>query len=388
MNKYWKSDFCYTIAKAFGKYPTAKKYNFYSPKYKIEPPFIVLSNHTTDNDAIFIASSFSVPIHFVMSDHICAKPFGKIISKMLGAIPITKSKKDISAIKQIIEIKNNGGAIGLFPEGNKSYSGKMCYIKPSIAKLVKMLGIPVVLYTIDGGYFSSPRWATTKRRGKIEGKIQKIISPEELREKTTEEIYQIIKDGICIDAYERQSKNKIAYNGKSLCKNIESLIYYCPKCHNFDTLHGYQNQIRCDKCDLLVELDEYGYFYFSPFGTLTDWDEAQQKEINKIDFDGDDVIFIDEDCSLKRIVDHYHNPLVGKYLMSLQHKKLIFVPRSPKYEFFAINISDIDDYALEGINGLQLCMKNGDIYRINNKKSTNAIKYIDAICAINNYKMR
>ena len=72
----------------------------------------------------------------------------------------------------------------------------------------------------------------------------------------------------------------------------------------------------------------------------------------------------------------------------LQHKKLIFIPKTPKYEFYSINIPDIENYALEGINGLQLCLKNGDIYRLNNKKSTNAVKYIDAICAINNFRAR
>ena len=388
MNKYWNSDFWYNFAKFFGKIPIAKKFNFSSPKYKIKPPFIVLSNHTTDYDAMFIASSFSVPIHFVMSDHICAKPFGKTITKMIGAIPITKSTKDICAIKEMIDIKNNGGALGLFPEGNKSYSGKMCNIKPSIAKLVKKLNIPVVLYTIEGGYFSSPRWATTKRKGKIVGKVEKIISPEELQEKSNDELYQIIKDCLCVNAYDRQFKHKISYVGKDLCKNIESLLYYCPRCHKFNTLAGYRDQIRCNNCDLLVELDEYGYFSFSPYGTIEDWDESQKKELCAIDFDGDNVIFVDEDCILKKFVDHYHNKQIGKYLLSLQHKKLIFIPKTPKYEFYSINIQDIENYALEGINGLQLCLKNGDIYRLNNKKNTNAVKYIDAICAINNYQMR
>lgn len=388
MNKYWRTDFWYNTAKFFAKIPIARKFNYSSAVYKLKPPFIVLANHTTDYDAMLIASSFSAPIHFVISDHISSMPFGKAVTHLTGSIPITKSSYDIESIRHIIDIAKNGGAIGIFPEGNKSYCGKMSYIKPSIAKLVKKLNIPVVLFSIEGGYFSSPRWTKNKRKGTMQGKIQKIISPEELQQKSTDEIYDIIKSDLHVDAYENQNRNKVAYVGKDLCKNIESLLYYCPKCHSYDTLYGYRDQLRCKNCDLIAELDEYGYFSFAPFGTIEDWDNCQKQNISKIDFDDDDVVFVDEDCILRKRLNHFKNHLIGKYLMSLQHKKLIFVPKSPKYEFVSLPIGNIKNYAVEGINGLQLCMNNGDVFVIKNKPNKNMIKYVDSICAINNFSMR
>ena len=117
-----------------------KKFNLKVEKSDLKGPFLVIGNHTTDYDAFFIAKSFKPHIYFVMSDHISSMKVGKLIKYLVSPIPITKSTVDATTVKHIFEIVKSGGSVGLFPEGNKSFSGDMSEMKPSIAKLVKKAG--------------------------------------------------------------------------------------------------------------------------------------------------------------------------------------------------------------------------------------------------------
>ena len=148
-----------------------KKFNYKYEKSDLKGPFILLANHTTDYDAFFIAKSFKEHLYFVMSDHISSIPVaGKLIQHLVQPIPITKSTHDASTVKHIFEVIKSGGSVALFPEGNKSFAGEMSYMKPTIAKLIKKLKVPLVIYNIYGGYFASPRWSKVKRLGEVQGK--------------------------------------------------------------------------------------------------------------------------------------------------------------------------------------------------------------------------
>ncbi|MEG1582195.1 MAG: lysophospholipid acyltransferase family protein [Clostridia bacterium] len=202
-----------TLARPIISLMIKKRFNYKYTSCDIKPPFIVLGNHTTDYDAFFIAKSFKNPIYFVMSDHITTIPvLGKLIKYAVSPIPITKSSLDPATIRDIFSVIKQGSAIGLFPEGNKSFSGDMSYIKPSTSKLLKKLNVPVVIYNIKGGYFSSPRWSKEKRTGHVCGFVRKIIMPEELNKMSTDELYNEIVSSLRINAYDEQEKEKQSYN--------------------------------------------------------------------------------------------------------------------------------------------------------------------------------
>ena len=369
-----------------------KKFNIKLEKSNIRAPFLVLGNHTTDYDAFFIAKSFKDHIYFVMSDHISSIPVaGKLINHLVSPIPITKSTVDASTARRIMQITKAGGAVGIFPEGNKSFSGDMSHMKPSIAKLVKKLGVPLVIYNIEGGYFSSPRWSKEKRLGEVRGKIKKILQPEDYQNLTNDELFEIIKTNLHVNAYDIQSAEGREYVGKNLAENIESFMYVCPECKSMSSLVGECNMVKCKVCDYHAEFTPYGYLDGGPFMRLDKYDKWLKEHIDSLDFSDTsecDIITSDENFEVFVKQNNFKNKSLGMFDLALYTTRLEFVSKDKKSESFTLPLDMIDGYGIEGMNGLQFSVKDGRVFRTKNKQPVSALKYTNLISKLAGLEMK
>lgn len=358
-----------------------KKFNVKVEKSELKAPFLVLSNHVTDYDAFFIANSFKDHVYFVMSDHISSIPFvGKLIKFLVSPIPITKSTVDVTTVKHIMEVVKTGGAVGIFPEGNKSFSGDMSEMKKSIVKLIKKLCIPLVIYNIEGGYLSSPRWSKEKRKSQVDGKIKKIVMPEEYKDMSDDDLFELIKTNIRVNAYETQEKNQREYKGENLAKNIESFMYICPHCKSMSTLHGEANVVKCNNCDYHAEYTTTGYLEGGEFSRLDHYDKWVKEYIKTLDFSNysnNDIITSDTDFQIFMKKDKYKNKKLGIYDLVLYKDRLELI--SKDNDMITLPLTVISGYGIEGMNGLQLSTKDGRVFRTKNEKPVSALKYTNLI---------
>ena len=193
--------------------------------------YIVLANHTTDFDPLFVGVSFEKNMRFVASGHIARWGFTyKLIDFLLSPIIRQKGAPATTAIKEIMKTCKNGGNVAMFPEGVRSWDGSMSPILPSTAKMVRSLGCGLVTYRIQGGYFSSPMWSEKgTRRGPISGEVVNVYTKEQLKAMTNEEVYEAIVADISVDAYEEQNTEPKIYKGKNLAEKMENLLFVCPK---------------------------------------------------------------------------------------------------------------------------------------------------------------
>jgi len=365
------------------------KFNLKVKKSDIRAPFLVLSNHTTDYDAFFIAKSFKDHIYFVMSDHISSIPVaGKLIRGLVSPIPITKSTIDATTVKHIFEVSKAGGAVGLFPEGNKSFAGDMSKMKPTIAKLVKKLNVPLVIYNIEGGYISSPRWSKVKRKGEVNGFIKTILQPEEFAKMSYEELFDYITKNLKVNAYETQEKENREFIPKKkiqknqLAENIESFMYICPECKSMSSLYGSGNIVKCKNCDYQAEYTTKGYLNGGKFNRLDHYDEWLKNYINSLDFTkytNNDIITSDDGFEIFAKESNYKNKRLGTYTLSLYKDRLEMQSKDDSIKSIAIPLSLIDGYGIEGMNGLQLSLKDGRVFRTKNNKPVSALKYTNLI---------
>lgn len=366
-----------------------KQFGYTFEKCDIKPPYLVLANHTTDYDAFFIAKSFKNHLYFVMSDHVSSIPVvGKLVRHLVSPIPITKSTSDPITVRKIMSVIKQGAPVALFPEGNKSFSGEMSEMKHSIAKLAKKLNVPVVIYNITGGYFCSPRWTKNKRKGHVHGAVKCIISPEEMKNMTDEELFRTIKDNLRVNAYEVQEKEKQTFKGKNLAQNIETFLYVCPSCHSISSLHGKGDRFYCDKCDFESTYDEFGYVHNKFFSRLDEFDKWQKQYLKTLDYNAmseDQVITSDSGFTIKKKIDNYKSKKVGVFTLSCFKNR--FELENPKQKII-IPFEDIAGYALEGVNGIQLHIKDGTIYRFKNEYTISGLKYLNIYCTITGTEMR
>jgi len=139
----------------------------------VKPPYLILPNHVNNLDPFFVGAFVKEPIYFVTTDEQFRNPVkGFLLSRLTGAIPKKKFVPDIITVKDIIRIVKNKGIVGIFPEGQRSWSGETEELVRSTAKLIKMLGIPVVTVILSGSHLAHPRWANNNRKGKIHLKYE------------------------------------------------------------------------------------------------------------------------------------------------------------------------------------------------------------------------
>ena len=263
--------------------------------------YIVISNHATDYDVLFVAMSFKRMMYFVGSSHISRWGFAsKALEFCFAPIMRYKGASAASAIKEMAKKARKGANVCLFAEGVRTWDGITCPIAPSTAKLIKSLGCGLVTYKITGGYFVSPMWAgATVRKGNLQGAPVSILTKEQLQEMSNEEIYELLKNDLYEDAYERQLAEPQKYKGKNIAEGMENLLFICPECGERDTFQSVDDRVSCKKCGLSFQYDEYGMLKNGPFETLREFAKWQNGKVEE--HVAENVVYIAEHATLSTL---------------------------------------------------------------------------------------
>lgn len=156
-------------------------------------PYLIMMNHQTAFDQFFIGMSFKGPVYYIASEDIFSKGWvSSVIRFLVAPVPIKKQTTDLHAVKTCMKIAKEGGTIALAPEGNRTFSGKTEYIKPSIVKFARALRLPIAIYRIEGGFGVQPRWSDTVRKGSIHAYVSRVIEQEEIKELSDDELYELL----------------------------------------------------------------------------------------------------------------------------------------------------------------------------------------------------
>ena len=260
-------------------------------------PSIVLANHTTNYDALMVATSYRDHMYFVAGEHVFrAGLASKLLRACFAPISRMKGTTDARTVMEVLRSIHAGNNVCIFAEGNRSYNGLTCDILPSTGKLVRASGAALVTYRIEGGYFASPRWSKTLRRGKVYGHEVARYSPEELKKMTNDEVNAIILRDLHEDAYARQKIAHTRFTGKGLAEGIEAGLYLCPSCLGIGTITSKDDRFECG-CGLNGRYTEYGMLEGAslPFSTVTEWDLWQSETFfqRALAASKDDLLFED-----------------------------------------------------------------------------------------------
>ncbi|MBQ0125779.1 MAG: 1-acyl-sn-glycerol-3-phosphate acyltransferase, partial [Clostridiales bacterium] len=245
--------------------------------------FLILFNHQTALDQFLVGLSVRRPVYFVASEDIFSNGFiSKLLRFATAPIPIKKSTTDVSAVRNCMRVAREGGTIAMAPEGNRTYSGRTEYIKPSVAQLVKALKLPLALYKIEGGYGVHPRFADKTRKGYLHGGVSRIIEPEEYLALDDDALYKIICDGLYVDDSELEN----AYESDARAEYIERAVYVCPEC-GLSEFESEKHDVYCKKCGIRATYTKDKKFVGSagkfPFANMREWYDYQCGFVNSLD---------------------------------------------------------------------------------------------------------
>lgn len=341
---------------------------------KLQAPYLIVGNHQNNWDGFLVSIYVDELISFVISDEQYRNPILRRVLKYINAIPTIKAKIDISTIKRMLKAKKENRVIGLYPEGNRTWDGLTEPIYYSTAKLIKLLDIPVVIVKTKGGYLVSPRWAKASRKGKIFLTFEVLFTPEQIKEASNEEIFQILKQGLQHDEFAFQKEKMLPYRGKRLAEGLEDFLFACPACSEIDQLKSQNNNLQCQSCGYEVEYTEFGLFKVEEGSHLyydnnRDWNKWQLDYLSSIILNQDPVkrTVIDRNVILKQGTRFKALKATNSGELSVDSKFLYYKPQNE--EEIAIPIAQIDGLNLQVKN--QLDLYNYDVlYRFSFNEST------------------
>jgi 1-acyl-sn-glycerol-3-phosphate acyltransferase len=118
-----------------------------------EGPFILAANHHNYLDAVVLGVAVPRHIHFLVMPRVFhASPLHPSLHRGLGSISVNLERPDPGAIKRTLRVLEDGGVVGIFPEGPFSREGRLVSGQPGVAMIALRSGVPVVPAAISGTY--------------------------------------------------------------------------------------------------------------------------------------------------------------------------------------------------------------------------------------------
>ena len=263
---------------------------------KMDGPVFMVSNHNTDIDCVFLGMAAHGLIYFVATETLARMGFaGRFLMYWFDPILHAKGTVGTATSRAILTRLREGHSVGLFPEGNRSFGGQTCPIPPATGKLAKLAGATLVTYRFTGGYFTTPRWGRGIRKGRMDGRVMGIYSPETLKAMSAQEVQAAIERDLWTDAYQEQAERPTRFRGRAPAEHLESMLFLCPACGKIGSLRSEKDKLFC-ACGHTMTFTPYG-FLEDESGvqhTITALDEAQREHLARLVSDaGIDALFSD-----------------------------------------------------------------------------------------------
>jgi len=340
--------------------------------YRCEKPkelpenYLVLANHCTDWDPLFVGAAFNRQMYFVASEHIARWGFAyKLISKFLA--PIMRYKGSVAAVTVVETLRKikAGGNVCIFAEGARTWDGVTAEFLPSTGKLVKSAKCGLVTYRLVGAYFVSPNWSEKSlRRGPIRGEVAHIYTKEEIAAMSVDEINAAIARDLYEDAYARQLQDPKPYRTRHLAKGFENLLFICPSCGKLDTFSTERDRVICASCSHSFRYTETGMLEGTVVSTVKELFAWQRKQVEKAA--EENSAFTSPSGSLLTI-DNHEETEIASGPISLSSDALTCGEVS-------IPVSEISDLAMHGRHAV-VFTAGRTYYELLPERPSNTLKY-------------
>jgi 1-acyl-sn-glycerol-3-phosphate acyltransferase len=271
-----------------------------------DEPALILMNHSAFTD-FEIAYSLLYPRKF---NTVAAFETFMGLDWIMKPIGIFPTKKYISDPQLIRDIKyclvNNKSSVLMFPEAVYTLDGTGLTLPASLAKLIKLLGVPLCMLQTNGVYLHVPAYGYVEnRKVPLHAELRYVLSPEEIKQMSVQEIQAVIDREFSYDDFRWQKENNIIIDEPFRADGLHTILYKCPHCQKEGKMESNGTTLTCTACGKKWELTEKGYLQASEgetyFDHVPDWYKWERECVRKEILDGNYGFNVP--CDIMMIVD-------------------------------------------------------------------------------------
>lgn len=287
--------FLMSVAKGIISWPDLKKRGAVLTKTNMEgiedKPYLMLVTHSSMVDFnLMLKASHPYKVNNVMTLE-GFNTYTEPLMRSLGVLGTRKFITDIHLIKNmkycVDKLKN---PFVLFPEARYSLDGCTSYLPSSLGKMVRLLGVPVVVLMIHGNFVTCPQWNKINKKTFVEAEAKQIITAEETKSLSVDEINRRIAENFQYDDFAWQKEKQLKIDHPQRAKGLHALLYKCPNCKEEHKTDSEGTKLWCNSCKKTWEMDEYGELHAlegeTEFPHIPDWSNWERECVRKEIEDG------------------------------------------------------------------------------------------------------
>lgn len=277
-------------------------------------PCLILMNHSSFID-LKIASKIFYPKPYGIvctSDGFVGK---RQLMRMLGCIPTKKFVSDYTLIEDIkYMLGENKTSVLMYPEASYSFDGTATALPRKMGVLFKKLSVPVVTVITQGAFGRNPLYNMLQpRKINVTAHVKCLLTPEEIKEKSTAELDEILDKEFSFDNFKWQKENKIIIDESFRADGLHRILYKCSECGEEGKTIGKDSKLTCKNCGKEWELTPYGELksisFTSRFTHIPDWYKWERECVKEELENG--TYSLETDVEIGMMVDYKAIYMVG-----------------------------------------------------------------------------
>ncbi len=270
-------------------------------------PYLILMNHSSFIDLkIAYKILYPRPVSIVCtSDGFVGK---SLLMRLIGCIPTQKFVTDMTLIRDIkYALKEKKSNVLMYPEASYSFDGKATPLPRGLGRLLKTMGVPVVMITTHGAFARDPLYNGLRlRKVKVSADVKLLASAEEIKAKSVDELDGILDEAFGFDNFKWQEENGVKVDEPFRAIGLERILYKCASCGEEGHMLGHGMELTCSHCGKKYTLTEFGKLEAHDgepaFTHIPDWFDWERSEVRREIENGE--YLLDTDVDIAVMVDY------------------------------------------------------------------------------------
>ena len=222
-------------------------------------PCLILMNHSCFTDLLIAETVFARrPFNIVCtSDGFVGKNW---LMRHLGCIPTNKFVTDFVLVRNMkYAFEKLGTSVLMYPEASYSFDGTATPLPATLGKCLKLFGVPVIMVRTYGAFARDPLYNNLqKRKVNISADIKYLLSPADIKNKSIDELNEILRQEFTFDNWKWQLDNKIKITEPFRADYLNRVLYKCRSCGCEGKMTGRGTTLTCGNCNTQWTLREDG----------------------------------------------------------------------------------------------------------------------------------